>query len=40
MRKSVGQAQTVGEQTQQKLCRTFFNIGAEQESHTVERGPT
>jgi hypothetical protein len=31
MRKSVGQAPTAGEQTQQKPCRTSSDIGAEQE---------
>jgi len=35
MRKSVGQVLIVGEQTQQKLCRTSSDIGAEQENHTV-----
>jgi aspartyl/asparaginyl beta-hydroxylase (cupin superfamily) len=30
MRKSVGQAPTAGEQTQQKPCRTSSDIGAEQ----------
>jgi hypothetical protein len=39
MRKSVGQAPTAGEQTQQKLCRMFSDIGAELENHTVIRGP-
>jgi 3-phenylpropionate/cinnamic acid dioxygenase small subunit len=29
MRKSVGQAPTAGEQTQQKPCRTRFDIGSE-----------
>jgi hypothetical protein len=33
MRKSVGQAPTAGKQTQQKPCRTFSNIEAEQENH-------
>jgi hypothetical protein len=32
MRKSVGQAPTAGEQTQQKPCRTSSDIGAEQEN--------
>jgi hypothetical protein len=40
MRESVGQAPTVGEQTRQKLCRTSSDIGAEQQNHTVGRGPT
>jgi hypothetical protein len=40
MRKSVGQAQTAGEQTQQKPCRTSSDIGAEQKNHTVGRGLT
>jgi len=40
MRKSVGQALTPGEQTQQKPCRTSSDIGAEQENHIVGRGPT
>jgi hypothetical protein len=40
MRKSVGQALTAGEQTQQKPCRMSFDIGAEQENHTVGRGST
>ena len=40
MRKSIGQAPTAGEQTQQKPCRTSSDIGAEQENHTVGRGPT
>jgi hypothetical protein len=40
MRKSVGQALTAGEQTQQKPCRTSSDIGAEQENHTVRRGLT
>jgi hypothetical protein len=31
MRKSVGQAPTAGEQTQQKLCLTSSDIGAEEE---------
>jgi hypothetical protein len=39
MRKNVGQAPTAGEQTQQKPCRTSFDIGAELENHTVGRGP-
>jgi hypothetical protein len=39
MRKSVGQAPTAGEQTQQKPCRTSSDIGAELENHTVGRGP-
>jgi hypothetical protein len=30
---------TVGEQTQQKPCRTSSDIGAELENHTVGRGP-
>jgi hypothetical protein len=38
MRKSVGQAPTAGEQTQQKLCRTSSDIGAELENHTVGGG--
>jgi hypothetical protein len=37
MRKSVGQAPTAGEQTQQKPCRTSSDIRAELENHTVER---
>ena len=40
MRKSVGQAPTAGEQMQQKLCQTSSDIGAEQENHTIGRGPT
>jgi len=40
MRKSVGQAPTAGEQTQQQPCRTSSDIGLEQENHTVRRGPT
>jgi hypothetical protein len=40
MRKNVGQAPTVGEQTQQKPCRTSSDIGAEQENHAVGRGLT
>jgi hypothetical protein len=40
MRKSVGQAPIVGEQRQQKPCRTSSDIGAELEDHTVGRGPT
>jgi hypothetical protein len=39
MRKSVGQAPTAGEQTQQKPCRTSSDIGAELENHTVGRSP-
>jgi hypothetical protein len=39
MRKSVGQAPTAGEQTQQKPCRTSSDIGAELENHTLGRGP-
>jgi hypothetical protein len=39
MRKSVGQAPTAGEQTQQKPCRTSSDIGAELENHTFGRGP-
>jgi hypothetical protein len=39
MRKSVGQAPTAGEQMQQKPCRASSDIGAEQENHTVGRGP-
>jgi hypothetical protein len=39
MRKSVRQAPTAGKQTQQNPCRTSFYIGAEQENHTVGRGP-
>jgi hypothetical protein len=39
-RKSVGQAPTAGEQTQQKPCRTSSDIGAEQENHTVGRDST
>jgi hypothetical protein len=39
-RKSVGQAPTAGEQTQQKPCQTSSDIGAEQENHTVGRGST
>jgi hypothetical protein len=40
MRKSVGQASTAGEQTQQNPCRTYSDIGAEQENHSVGRGST
>jgi hypothetical protein len=40
MMKSVGQAPTAGEQTQQKPCRTSSDIGADLENHTVGRGPT
>jgi hypothetical protein len=40
MRKSVGQAPTAGEQTQQKPSRTSSDIGAEQENHTVGRDST
>jgi hypothetical protein len=40
MRKSVGQAPTVGKQTRQKPCQTSSNIGAEEENYTVVRGPT
>jgi len=40
MRKSIGQAPTAGEQTQQKPSPTSSDIGAEQENHTVGRGPT
>jgi hypothetical protein len=40
MRKSVGQAPTAGEQTQQKPYRASSDFGAEQENHTVGRGPT
>jgi len=40
MRKNVGQALTAGEQTQQKPRRTSSDIRAEQENHTVGRGPT
>jgi hypothetical protein len=39
MRKSIGQAPTAGEQTQQKQCRTSSDIGAELENRTVKRGP-
>jgi hypothetical protein len=39
MRKSVGQAPTAGEQTQQKPCRASSDIGVELENHTVGRGP-
>jgi hypothetical protein len=39
MRKSVGQAPTAGEQTQQKPCRTSYDIGAELKNYTVGRGP-
>jgi hypothetical protein len=39
MRKSVGQASTAGEQTQQIQCRTYSDIGAELEKHNVGRGP-
>jgi hypothetical protein len=39
MRKSVGQAPTASERTQQKPCRTFSDIGAELENHVVGRGP-
>jgi hypothetical protein len=35
MMKSVGQAPTAGEQTQQKPFRTFTDIGAELENHNV-----
>jgi hypothetical protein len=38
--KSVGQAPTAGEQTQQKQCRNSSDIEAEQENHTVVRGST
>jgi hypothetical protein len=38
MSKSVGQAPTAGEQTQQTLCRTSSDIGAELEYYTVGRG--
>jgi hypothetical protein len=34
MRKSVGQAPTAGEQTQQKPCRTSSDIGTELENHS------
>jgi hypothetical protein len=40
VRKNVGQAPTASEQIQQKPCRTFSDIGAEQENHTVGRGST
>jgi hypothetical protein len=40
MRKSVGEAPTAGEQTQQKPCSTSSDIGAEQENHTVGQGST
>jgi hypothetical protein len=40
MRKSVEQAPTAGEQTQQKPCRTSSDIGAEHENHIVGRGST
>jgi hypothetical protein len=39
MRKSVGQAPTAGEQTQQTPCQTSSDIGAELENYTVRRGP-
>jgi hypothetical protein len=39
MRKSVGQAPTAGEQTQQNPCRTSSDIVAELENHTVGQGP-
>jgi hypothetical protein len=39
MRKSVRQALTAGEQTQQKPCRTSSDIGAELENHTIGRSP-
>jgi hypothetical protein len=39
MRKSVEQAPTAGEQTQQKPCRTSSDVGAELENHTIGRGP-
>jgi hypothetical protein len=37
MRKSVGQAATAAEQTQQKPCRTSSDIGAELENHSRTR---
>jgi hypothetical protein len=40
MKKSAGRAPTAEEQTQQKQFRTSFDIGAEQENHTVGRGST
>jgi hypothetical protein len=40
MRKSFGQAPTVGEQTQQKPCQMSYDIGAEQENHTVRQSST
>jgi hypothetical protein len=39
MKKSVGQAPTTGEQTQQEPCQTSSEIGAELENHIVGRGP-
>jgi hypothetical protein len=39
MRKSVGQAPTAGEQTQQQPCRRFSDIGRELEDHTIGRAP-
>jgi hypothetical protein len=39
MRKSVGQVPKAGEQTQQKPCRTSSDIGTEEETYTVGRGP-
>jgi hypothetical protein len=38
-RKSIGQAPTAGEQTQQKPCRKSSDIGAELENNTVGRCP-
>jgi hypothetical protein len=37
--KSVGQAPTAEEQTQQKQCRTSSDIGAELENYIVGRRP-
>jgi hypothetical protein len=37
MRKSVGQAPTAGEQTQQNPCQTSSDIGADLENHTRTR---
>jgi hypothetical protein len=39
MSKCARQAPIAGEQTQQKPCHTSSDIGAEQENHTVGRGP-
>jgi hypothetical protein len=40
MRKSVRQAPTAGEQTQQKPCRMSSDIGAEEKNRTVGGGST